>query len=325
MLLLLLFIVRFEPFKLTWLLTLFWPHLKPLMFCPFFSHSIVFAIFISKFVLTLNETWPLNFAQKTVVFLQWVQESHSLRTFHKQMPYLLSNTPLDQILLGWIQVLILISVSIKLSTLNHLQLKSFSQMGEFSQLKSRKKNYLWSNHYQQLNHHHHTLHWTLQILATTMIPMAKTWEKKVQKKPSKKASILMMMCMKNKVQVQVQSHFGVSREVVAVEVAMEEAYVHCHFYLEAIQLDLLQVLRGIQSQKRVLVLSKILINILLQQGFQIHLGLTVIWNLHWIRVMDLMVVLGLILFLMFLLQIYLVWVQSSPTIETRARKSNIVY
>lgn len=63
----------------------------------------------------------------------------------------------------------------------------------------------------------------------------------------------------------VPSHFGGSREVVVVEVDMGVACVLCHFYLEATQLGLHQVLKGYHFQKR---LSKILRNVLLPaQGF----------------------------------------------------------
>jgi hypothetical protein len=85
-----------------------------------------------------------------------------------------------------------------------------------------------------------------------------------------------MKFVKNKVQI--LSHFGASKEVVVVEVVMEEVYVLYHFYQEAIQLDLLhQVLiaRRIHCQKKVLMLNQIHKNILLQD-FLTHLGLIVI-------------------------------------------------
>ena len=67
----------------------------------------------------------------------------------------------------------------------------------------------------------------------------------------------------------VPSHFGGSREVVVVEVDMGVACALCHFYQEAIQLGLHQVLEGYHFQKRVIImLSKILRNVLLPaQGF----------------------------------------------------------
>ena len=128
----------------------------------------------------------------------------------------------------------------------------------------------------------------------------------------------------------VQSPFGTLREVVVVEVDLEGAFVLCHFYLEAIQLDHQpQVLRGVILFQRRVLLTTILNRNILPQGCLItplyQTTIIIIKSLHWITrvlIMDLMVtVLESILSSMFHLQTYLVWLQSSPTIETRARSS----